>query len=277
MINIRAENHRILCDISDEIKIDPKYFPLKFRITKLVTEEILWETELYPNTWATWGGVRDINAWVLTNNGIILKEFKYEYSRENLQIYEFYDYFCRINKNSTGLILGAGNGTWGEWVIPVHREHVYCHLVEGSETTFEQLKKAYHQNNNFKIHNLIVTSDGRDCEFYEGDHDSGLNTINREYLKITDVTSSPSYKIKPSKSIVHLLEEIGKIDWIRMDLEGADFEVITSIPKDILSSLIMIQYEHLGLSSEKRDHIDSLMSPLNFRKIQYDIDTIYVK
>lgn len=278
MISIRTENHRIICEVSGDLKIDPKYFPLKFRILKLVTNEVLWEADMNLCTWATWDGVRDINATVSTNDGIVLKEFNYDYSRENLQLYEFYDYFCRINKKSTGLILGAGNGTWGEWVIPVHREGIFCHLVEGSEKTFEQLKKAYHNKNNFSIHNTIITSDGRNCEFYEVGHHDGLNTVNLDYLKDADRDSnSLTRNIKTSKSIVKLLEEIGKVDWIRMDLEGADYEVITSIPKEIIESLVMIQYENLGMSLEKRNHIDSIILPLNFRKIEYDIDTIYIK
>lgn len=277
MINLRVENGHIRCDVYTNIFIDKKYFPLKFKITKLITNETIWEKDMYPGTWAAWNYIRDVNSYVTTNNGIILKELYYDYSTENMQIYEFWDYFCRINKNSVGLILGAGDGTWGEWVSAVNENKIECHLVEGSEKTFNRLKNTCGRYPNYKLYNSIITSDGRECEFYEGDFSDGYNTINHDYLQT--LIPSPVVKTKKicSTSIHSLLETVGKIDWIRIDLEGTDYEIIKTIPKEILSSFIMLQYEHLGLLQEKRDDIDSIMIPMGFKKLQYEIDTIYFK
>lgn len=277
MIKVYIEDSGIKCETSHDAKINEKHFPLKFVITELVSNKPIWESELNLGMWAKWNGMRDINAKVITKDGIILKEFNYDYTNENLDLYEFWDYFCRINKTSIGLILGCGTGTWGEWVIPVHREKIRCHLVEGTEKTFEELKKIYGENKQFKIYNHIITAKGGNCTFYECEPYNEFNTTNYDYLKKIPNNSKLEPKSKLSKSINVLLDEIGAIDWIRIDLEGIDYEIITTIPKDKLNSLKMLQYEHLNLDAEKAQQIDVVMSELNFKKLVYNIDTIYFK
>ena len=39
----------------------------------------------------------------------------------------------------------------------------------------------------------------------------------------------------------------------------------------------MIQYEHLYLSDDKINELDNIIIPLGFKKITYNIDTIYTK
>lgn len=277
MIKIGIIEGKIKCEISNDIIISDKHFPLKFRISELVTNNIIWEVELNRGMWATWDYIRDINASVVTSDGILLKEFNYNYENEDLLIYEFWDYFCKINKNTTGLILGAGNGNWGEWVIPVNREGIKCHLVEASKKTFSKLSDTYKNSEKMSLYNDVITVDGLDCNFYEGEHSDGLNTTNFDYLKKIDSSARPVSEIRKSKSIDDLLNEIGKVDWIRSDIEGSDYDIIKKIPSEVLKNLIMLQYEHYHLSDEKRSDIDSIMIPLGFKKLVYNIDTIYYK
>jgi FkbM family methyltransferase len=276
MIKIGIIDGKIRCEISDEIMISDKHLPLKFKISELITNKTIWEINLNPGMWASWDNIRDINATVYTNDDIILKEFKYNYENEDLIIYQFWDYFCRTNKSKSGLILGAGNGTWGEWVIPINREGIKCHLVEASKKTFSKLSDTYKNSKQMTLYNYVITKDGLDCKFYEGD-DDGLNTINLDYLKKIEIDSNPSFEIRKTKSIEDLLSEIGKVDWIRIDIEGSDYDIIKKIPIDYLEKLIMLQYEHYHLSDEKREEIDSIILPMGFKKLVYNIDTIYYK
>lgn len=277
MINLFINNNEIKCEISHDLKIDKKHFPLKFQVTQLVTNKVLWETELELGMWATWPSIRDVNSRVVTNQNIVLKELNYYHQFEDLPLYEFWDYFCRLHKNSKGLILGCGDGTWGEWVIPINRENIVCHLVEASEDTFLKLKNTYKNNLNFTLHNILLSVDGNEYKFYEGTHDNGLNTINFEYLKKIDNNAQPTYTLKKSKNISDFIKEIDKIDWIRIDLEGIDYDILKSFSMDFLNSLILVQYEHLNLNNEKRKEIDDIFYSLNFKKLIYNIDTIYFK
>ena len=277
MIKLFINNNEIKCEISNDLKIDKKHFPLKFQVTQLITNKVLWETEVEPGMWASWPNIRDINSRVVTNQNIILKELNYSYHFEDLPLYEFWDYFCRLHKNSKGLILGCGDGTWGERIIPVNRENINCHLVEASKKTFSKLKENYGNKSNFTLHNDLLSTDGGEYKFYEGNHDEGLNTINFEYLKKADNNAQSKYELKKSKNIIDFIKEIGKVDWVRIDLEGIDYDILKSLPIDFLSSLILIQYEHWFLEDSKKTEIDRIFYSLGFKKIVYNIDTIYFK
>ena len=280
MIKIEIVDYQIKCTIGDELMIPIEHFPLKFKILELITNNVIWEVNLEKNMWATWSGknvIRDVTAIVTTSQNIILKEFKYNYEHENLLIYEFWDYFCRINKNTCGLILGCGDGTWGEWVTPVNREGIKCHLVEGSKKTFDKLSKTYQNDTKMTLHNDLITVDGLNCNFYEGGYTDGLNTTNFDYLKKIDPNANSIFNLTKTKSILNFLDEIGKIDWIRLDIEGSDYEIIKAIPKKYLKNLIMVQYEHYLLPDSKRFEIDEILLPMGFKKLIYYIDTIYYK
>jgi hypothetical protein len=280
MIRIEIVDYQIKCTISDELMIPTECFPLKFKILELITNDVIWEVNLEKNMWATWSGknvIRDVTAIVTTSQNIILKELNYNYENENLLIYEFWDYFCRINKNTCGLILGCGDGTWGEWVTPVSREDISCHLVEGSKKTFDKLSKTYDKNKKMILYNEVITVDGLECNFYDGGYTDGLNTINFDYLKKIDPNANSTFKITKTESISNFLDKIGKVDWIRLDIEGSDYEIIKAIPKKYLEGLIMIQYEHHLLSDDKKIEIDEILLPMGFKKLIYYIDTIYYR
>jgi hypothetical protein len=282
MIKIEIVDCQIKCTIGDELMIPIEHFPLKFKVLELITDNVIWEVNLEKNMWSTWSGknaIRDVTAIVTTSQNIVLKKFEYNYENEDLLIYEFWDYFCRINKNTCGLILGCGDGTWGEWVIPVNREGINCHLVEGSKTTFEKLSKTYQNNKKMTLYNDVITVDGLDYNFYEGGFENGLNTINFDYLKKLDPNANSTFEIIKTESISNFLDKIGKVDWIRLDIEGSDYEIIKAIPKKYLESLIMIQYEHYLLSEDKKIEIDEILLPMGFKKIKniYNIDTIYYR
>ena len=278
MIKIEIRDCKLHCEISNDLIISENHFPLKFKVKELITNRTIWETELVPGMWSTWNWFRDVNASVETCNGIVLKEFNYNYEIEGLLIYEFWDYFCTINKNSIGLILGCGNGTWGEWVVPVNRENMICHLVEASRDTFQNLTETCKDSKNFILYNDVITTDGLDCNFYEGIiNGDGLNSTNFEYLKKIDGGENLKSELRKTKSITDLLKEIGKVDWIRLDIEGSDYDILKKIPREYLENLIMIQYENYHLSEEKKQEIDNIILPLGFRKLVFDIDIIYYK
>jgi hypothetical protein len=123
MISLRFENEKISCEISHDVKINLTHFPLKFRVLQLITGKVIWETELNPGMWAHWENARDVQISIETNDGVVLRSWNYDYSIGNLPIYEFWDYFCKLNKNSIGLILGAGNGTWGNGLSLLTENH----------------------------------------------------------------------------------------------------------------------------------------------------------
>lgn len=279
-IFLGISNNQIACEINKEIELffPKEEFPFKFQILSLLDKEIKFETKVKPGMWATFPQIRDLNAKIITNSGIVLKEYSYHYNEEDLLLYEFWDYFTTYNKDSIGLILGSGNGLWGEWVSSIHKNNIRCHLIEGSNLIFNQLKENYKFFNNFTIHNIIISPNGEDCDFYDLG-EIGDSTLDIEYFK----TLSPSVSITPPEikstvSLNYFLESNPKIEWIRMDLEGIDFKLILSLSKQNLKKIKMIQYEHLFLSEDKLFKVESFMEENGFdKKLVFDIDTIFLK
>lgn len=274
------DENKIRCEVSKEIEyfFPQEEFPFKFQVFSLLNKKILYEVEILPGMWATFTGYRDANAKVIGKTGTILKEYEYSYNDENLTLYEFWDYFARYNKKSIGLILGSGNGLWGEWVLPIHQNNIVCYLIEGSPSIFDELKENYKNYDNFRLHNIIISSNGENCDFYDFG-EGGNSSSNVNYLKT--LTPSVSLVVPEKKSTVSLndfLEKYPMINWIRIDLEGIDFDLVMSLYEKNLKNIKMIQYEHLFLSEEKLYEIDLFMSNNGFdKKITFEIDTVYLK
>jgi FkbM family methyltransferase len=278
-INITNNSTELRCEISNNINkfISNNEFPFKFQIYSLFDKNLKWEVELYPGMWASFPQSRDINAKVISKSGIILKEYYYHYSDEDLSLYEFWDYFGKYNK-STGLILGCGDGLWGEWVNSLHINKNKCHLVEGSDFIFNQLKENYKNQKNVYLHNILISKDSSNIKFYD-DGVNGNSSLNLEYInKLNNGINLNNIKEKSTVSLNDFLHKFPDITWIRFDLEGIDFELIMSLDDNNLNRLEMIQYEHLFLENEKMLELDLFLKKYNFtQKLVFDIDTIYLK
>ena len=280
-ITLRVENKALFCRTSNlENIISSDDAPLYFKVYPYMGEKILYECELSSNMWASYDSYRNIKARIYTKSGILLKEYKYQYENDenhpDYELDEFWDYFSKYNKDSIGLIIGAGDGTWGEWVRGVNENNVKCHLVEASKGTFNNLTDIYKNIFYAKLYNLVISNNGLDCTFYENDVDDGFNTIDMNFLMKNNLSISKS-EVRKTKSISELLKEVGKIDWIRFDVEGVDYDLITSISPDYFKNIKMLQYEHLHLEPEKIKIIDNILINKGFRKIVFKIDTIFIK
>lgn len=273
----------IFCEINTEVTnfLPNHFFPLFFQVLTVDNSKIIETYEMNSGTWRKYYGFRDKNFRVVTNNNKILRELKYDYKKETyapnaLRLYEFWDYFTKLNSDTVGLILGAGDGTWGEWVKGVLENNVNCYLVEGSDKYFELLKLFHGNKKNLSLIHHLVSLDGEHYDFY--DFSDGDNSISEDFLLSRGIDTEGLTKTKQkTKKFSDLLDEIGIVHWIRFDLEGVDFELVMSLELNNLPSLVMIQYEHLNLELEKRNMIYEKFSPFGFSKLEFDIDTILIK
>ena len=279
-IKIEERDKQLYCEVNNITDIlDVKYLPLKFIIHPFLSNDILYECDLLENMWASFATHRNIRALLYTNNNILIKEYLYRYENDShhpdYELDEFWDYFSKLNKDNIGLILGAGDGTWGEWVRGINENNIKCHLVEASKRTFNRLKNNYKYNNFVEVYNLIISNEDANVNFYEID-DDGFNTISLEFLQSNNLKYNSSEIVKTTK-INNFLENIGQVDWIRIDIEGLDYDVLKSIDIKYLYNLKMLQYEHLHLDDTKQKEIDNLFSRLGFKKLKFKIDTVYLK
>lgn len=276
-IDIKMDSNDVYCEISHDIIniIDKKKLPLKFKVCGLVdNNNIYYETELSGGMWAKYSGIRDIRVLIFTKDNVLIKEKKYSYELENLKLYEFWEYYCKLNKNYKFLILGSGNGNWGEWCNPIIENNIKCHLVEGDEDEFKKLKNSYEKFENVRMYNIFLSSDGKDYNFYK--LNNGFSSINLSYLEKNNLKTNNIQKVKTIdiKTFLSILEDI---DCIRFDVEGIDYDLIKSIDDDVFNNLKFVQYEHMNLEEKKIKEIDELFINKGFKKIDFEIDTVYIK
>jgi len=114
--------------------------------------------------------------------------------------------------------------------------------------------------------NELITVDGEDTIFYEG----GLgytNTILKrviEYWEKEPITETRMKSIKFSDIISE------DINWIHMDVEGIDYQLIMSLTDKQLSQLGIIIYEYNNSTPDERILIENFLKSKGFQTYNED-------
>jgi FkbM family methyltransferase len=107
--------------------------------------------------------------------------------------------------------------------------------VEASASTFTKLEKRCNNSKITLLNYAICNNNGEDIVFYHANNDV-LSTTNKEWL--TNETSrfynTPYISIKcKTMTIDTLIEKYGKPDLIKVDVEGGEYECISSLTQKV--------------------------------------------
>jgi FkbM family methyltransferase len=200
--------------------------PLKFQIKGAISKKIVWEVELKDDMWANYGENEINDVVVIDNNGKFVTQYYWDLLSHGSIFYKSLWFYCKslINNgiNPNGLVIGAHDGEFGEWV-PLVRNHMSdILLIEGSSNTFNRLKENYYPHRSIKLVNTIVTPNGGPVEFFEGGR-GYTNSVVERVIRNWEIEEINS-KIYPSESINKYLTP--NINWLHLDVEGLDAELI---------------------------------------------------
>jgi hypothetical protein len=80
LIQFHKQDHFFKVEISEHLAniIDKKDLPLHFVVTNWISNEIIWQTELTPDMWATYDNTSFKDFFVYTKNGKLLKSRTYD-------------------------------------------------------------------------------------------------------------------------------------------------------------------------------------------------------
>ena len=236
-----------------------------------------WETHITPGGWASWngGGCSRWNITVMDSNRNIILTREYNSLYDGGELDKFFSLYCKLNKNTKGIVIGAHDGEWGHWTQPVIDNDTQCLIIEGSLPQFKNLEKNYNNKNNCILINEIVTTDGQDVEWYTGGDgytDSVIKEVNQRFLDDEEITT----EIRKTKSINDLIEEYNyqDYDWLHTDIEGYDAELIMGLK--YLPKFIIFENEHSKFIGTY-DKVYNYLSDLNYEIIEYGIDTLAIK
>jgi hypothetical protein len=253
-------------------------FPFIFEV--LLDGKIIWSTNLFPNMWASWDTLDTNNfiAIIKNNKGDILSQFNHDIWVNRNATEQFFNTWISMNPNSKGIVIGTHDGTTGEWVKHVKNKSTYAVLVEASKKQFDELMQNYINFDNVSFRNNVITGNGGNVKFYE----FGLgytNTLSEDHYKkhiydddeltIVNMDSVSINDLILQENLQH------NLDWLHLDTESIDDEIIMSLDFDKVNKPKLIVFETINFCKERTgssERIDKLFDwlHLNGYKVKYD-------
>lgn len=165
-------------------------------------------------------------------------------------------------------------------------------LVEPIPYVFSLLSRRYKGNGAVALENVAMSSQSgdRDIWFLEESSDSCLPpwynqiaSFEKEHLlKHRDMIPDIDHRIRSCKVPTLTFEglcrrhQIEHIHILHIDAEGADAEILASIPLDQITPDVIL-FEHVHLSANDRNRVLSLLKAANYRTLPFDCDTLAVQ
>ena len=228
--------------------------PLKVCFNKFMSNDIIWYSLNNDYTFSTFPQKEMINVEILDSQGKQILFKKWNVVEQGSYIYRQLYFYCKniltTGRRPQGLAIGTHDGEFGEW-IPVADENLsnIC-LVEGTKSHFEKLKKNFENNKNITLIHDIITPYGGEVIFFEG----GLgytNSVVERVIQSWETEQIYSDK-RNSTSINELISHLHPLDWIHLDLEGLDAQIIMNM--DNLPNFII--YEHNNLLEDEKKELE---------------------
>jgi len=169
-----------------------------------------------------------------------LKNFIYDNKKDREPALPLYEIFCtqiydrgekcQVKENDIVFDIGGNLGLFSYYSICKGAKEVHC--FEPSPTSYSAIRENFSFENLF-IENKAVTSETGEIEFYNNDS-SSINSsayiINEGCTKIICKSISLPDYIKE--------KDIVQIDYLKIDCEGAEYDIIESLDEYFLSTSV---------------------------------------
>ena len=258
MITVTYNSEGIKVNVGHISKYNPN-LPLRLKIKKHVSGEEQWATNLNDNWYATYPNTEMFDVEIYDSKDRIVYCKRWDVMEHGNHFYKsLWMYNKRVlsqGKFPKGLVIGTHDGEFGEWVPIVEKRECSVVLVEASDKQFQKLKHNYRNNSLVKPIQNLITPNGGEVEFFEGGA-GYTNTVVENVIRHWEKEEIKSTK-RPSISITDLIinECYGHIDWLHLDVEGLDAQLIMGIDETKVSLPNFIIFEDYNLSQDKKDEI----------------------
>lgn len=259
-----------------QIKINTKYLsgvlteeqlPLIIKIKNSISKDVIWETRLDSNMWASYPENELKDVIVEDSNGNLIYRYNWDVMQHGSIFYKSLWLYCKglINKGEkpVGLVIGTHDGEFGEWVPLAKNFMSDMLLVEASETQFNRLTTNYKGKPGLSFLQELITTDGEDVEFFEGGKGYTNTVVKRviDYWETEEVHSTN----RTSISINQLIKDnfYKKLDWLHLDVEGLDAKLLMSLESETLPNFII--FEDFNLNPEEKIEITSWFENQNYQ------------
>ena len=156
-----------------------------------------------------------------------------------------------IQAEDTIVELGGHIGGFGVRAAKMaHRGHVYAY--EASSKNFAMLEKNQKLNeaNNLHIHNMAVSHQSGELKFFMPGDNGALGSLLQE-------SDSPMETVQAT-TLGDIIRDnnIERIDYLKVDVEGAEYDILFNCPANILAKVKHMVMEYHEFEGDKRNHRD---------------------
>lgn len=260
MITVTYNSEGIKVNVGHISKYNPN-LPLRLKIKKHVSGEEQWATNLNDNWYATYPNTEMFDVEIYDSKDRLVYCKRWDVMEHGNHFYKsLWMYNKRVlsqGKLPKGLVIGTHDGEFGEWVPIVEKRECSVVLVEASDKQFQKLKHNYRNNSLVKPIQNLITPNGGEVEFFEGG-EGYTNTVVENVIRHWEKEEIKSTK-RDSISITDLIltEFGGHIDWLHLDVEGLDAQLIMGIDESKVSLPNFIIFEDYNLVQDKKNEIYS--------------------
>ena len=239
---------KTLIKIDDNVFFCENQIPLRL-IQKNLMGKVIWSTDLYPEWFSEYPMNTHTTIEIIDSIGNTLLNWKWDPFIHGDYCHQSFELWALNNRGSNGIAIGTHDGMTGEWVGPVNKGLLKASLVEPSNYQFNELKKIYSNKNWVTCYQLLITTNGGDVTFYEGGegftNSLSKNVINF-YLSDDEIVSKVISSISINDLIIKC-SKLSKVEWLHLDVEGLDGELIYSISDDLLPKLLLFESLHMNI------------------------------
>lgn len=168
-------------------------------------------------------------------------------------------YDCYGIKNlDTVLDIGANNGLFSLYLLKNGCKKVYA--FEPNDTTEKNIKSILHEYDNYELIKKAVYTHDNGLTFYTSETNTTIGSISRDHVLAQGFAVESKV---PSISLKSFVNENGieKIDLIKMDIEGSEYDVIEELDDEIfeITNSFLIEY-HSNTDGKAKKLIDKIIS-----------------
>ena len=174
--------------------------------------------------------------WYKKNDDVLNSDFKgwYEGAGGSIEtaVSNVWDTTIINKSESLAFDIGANVGRWTNSNINNYNKIL---SIEASPYTFEKLKRQCKNSKENLLNYAICDNDGEDIKFYQADSDL-FSSINKNQFidpKSRFYTHSYNEIICKTKTIDNLINQYGKPNLIKIDVEGGEYECIKSLTQKV--------------------------------------------
>lgn len=267
MIKINYDSNGIRVDVGNVSNFN-KNLPFILKIKKHVSGETQWETKLNDNWYATYPNTEMFDVEITDSKHNIIHKKVWDVMESGNYFYKslwlYNKGLIATGKFPVGLVIGTHDGEFGEWVPIVKKRDCKVVLVEASDKQFQKLKHNYKNYSLVEMVQEVVTPNGGYVDFFEGG-EGYTNTVVEGVIKKWEKEEIKT-SVRNSISITDLIirECDGNIDWLHLDVEGLDANLIMGIDENKVPLPNYIIFEDYNLDDNKKTEIYEWLKSKNY-------------